>query len=672
MSSTRCAVVCLALLAAACQHENPPENIESASEAVLTEGTSLTVHAVRSIAKLRALTALPSAAGCNDGTTADANCCLFVMGYYERGDGGGGSFCYKPGTGAGIPDNGGTVIKPTSVALGSNGRWYRAGTTASSHTAEFNVRWFGAKGTGVSTANDRAPIQNAILAAKAAGGGKVYLPRGKYYLAQSDYLVISESNTTLEGDGASSQLFVDGWGDGWISTDPALSDGTAMSVVGAHIIVANPTKTLSNVHLRNFAFVGTKGMNDPSPAQAWSAMQIGWGPPTGFVVNNSGFSGIHAEKNGGVTFFFNGGANGSDDTKKSMNNYVLNSTVVDSFKAANAASGGHAGTVVCENRFERLRDLAIEWAGSRALICNNVITRALGGAIGIENESSQTGWSIILGNTIIDALSGISLGQGSGVHRAKISNNVIRDVQEHGIRLYTGNDVVIENNVVDGFGLSGSGANAGVQVATLKGMGQVRGNYVRCRQTTPVSACTYGFNGPDGNSENIIVDGNSVSGVTNAGGTAMLFPSSIGANGTGKGGDPQQTAVNVFVGRNQDLDTGRVVGPSDFTNTESIPMLQVTSGSASIAGSEVWEVNPAAPVEITALTEPTYGKTVTLLFLGPNPTTIHADSAACAAPFTSCFRLAGDLVSVPNKAYSMTLAFRRSFGWVEVNRALAN
>jgi polygalacturonase len=42
----------------------------------------------------------------------------------------------------------------------------------------FNVKWFGAKGDGVTT--DKAAIQAAIDACAADGGGTVYLPPGKY------------------------------------------------------------------------------------------------------------------------------------------------------------------------------------------------------------------------------------------------------------------------------------------------------------------------------------------------------------------------------------------------------------------------------------------------------------------------------------------------------------
>lgn len=57
-----------------------------------------------------------------------------VLGYYEKGDGGGGIFCWD--TTSTATDNGGTIIQATGI---TTGRWKRVFSGA------VNVKWFGAK-----------------------------------------------------------------------------------------------------------------------------------------------------------------------------------------------------------------------------------------------------------------------------------------------------------------------------------------------------------------------------------------------------------------------------------------------------------------------------------------------------------------------------------------------
>jgi hypothetical protein len=78
---------------------------------------------------------------------------------------------------------------------------------ATSQVPMFNVRDFGAEGDGVT--DDRAAIQAALIAARDAGGGTVYLPKGTYVVATRSPSEVSTykgsvrvySGTTLMGEG---------------------------------------------------------------------------------------------------------------------------------------------------------------------------------------------------------------------------------------------------------------------------------------------------------------------------------------------------------------------------------------------------------------------------------------------------------------------------------------
>lgn len=97
------------------------------------KGAWLVANAVVRVENVAALRALPA---------PDRKTVVFMEGYYEPGDGGGGMLVWM-GT-SNKADNGGTVFVPDSAP--SNGRWERGPVDGF-----VPIRWFGAKGDGVTS-----------------------------------------------------------------------------------------------------------------------------------------------------------------------------------------------------------------------------------------------------------------------------------------------------------------------------------------------------------------------------------------------------------------------------------------------------------------------------------------------------------------------------------------
>jgi hypothetical protein len=74
------------------------------------------------------------------------------------------------------------------------------GASAASGVSNFNVKDYGAVGNGV--ADDKTPIQNALAAATAAGGGTVFFPHGTYLVNSGTGFSTSASGVTLQGEGS--------------------------------------------------------------------------------------------------------------------------------------------------------------------------------------------------------------------------------------------------------------------------------------------------------------------------------------------------------------------------------------------------------------------------------------------------------------------------------------
>lgn len=107
-----------------------------------------------------------------------------LLGYYAPGDGGGGDFYWD--TGSTDADNGGTVIKRTTIATGRFKAIVRE---------MINVKCFGAKGN---NADDTQAIARAVAASADMNAPVVYLPEGEYVTTQD--ITLTVNHQTIRGE----------------------------------------------------------------------------------------------------------------------------------------------------------------------------------------------------------------------------------------------------------------------------------------------------------------------------------------------------------------------------------------------------------------------------------------------------------------------------------------
>jgi hypothetical protein len=328
---------------------------------------------------------------------------VIVQGYYQRGDGGGGSFYWDAASTA--PTNRGTMFASRN---GGSGRWMRIFSGA------LNVRWFGAKGDG--SQDEVLFLQNAIDSLPVRGGA-VYIPAGDYLLAKSEtrltlsdlganlwssayhfcLLVSQRQNIRISGDGASSRLFVtQAKGQPYQPSDPSLlaldtctnCDIESLCVVGAG-------KRFPGSDLRNgvaiFVHNSTGIRVTACMVQDAATGILGWGANWSQFCGNR-ITGIIAQS--GIEFYNNG-------TGNTDHNIVAN----------NMINGGPAETVAMGIRpdcgYSTFANNTIRGANLEAIVLDGVSNRfecISGNTIetsayyGIEVRSAHH--SVLLGNAL--------------------------------------------------------------------------------------------------------------------------------------------------------------------------------------------------------------------------------------------------------------------------------
>jgi hypothetical protein len=614
--------------ALACSPDRDPSNVSIppfVSNPLLAESSASSASAVRNIARLRELTgtSLPSSTNCNDGGSgANQNCCIFVTGYIDHADGGGGMFCYKPNYPA-VVDNGGTIIKPNSVGSGNPGRWIR------STDGSFNVRWFGATGNGMTV--DAGAIQKAVRAAEVNGGGRVHLPKGTYLFNgtppnRNDYVSIRGDNISLSGDGDSTVIKIQTWA----SIGDFMPDVEGETIEG-FIQVANKDTIVQNVRILNLRIEGPHDWNSTGPSNGVSAIQFGNGA-SGVQVDDSGADRVHIEKAGSAAIAFNGIV-----TRPYVRGCTVENTASTAIRAwSSGAASIVAGAEVNGNIFEMTRGVAIDWAGFCATISDNIFKSVRQGAVTYSQDVSDNCWTVISNNTIYDVgldaggstvFPAIRLGIGPA-HRVKVSGNAVHKAHGQGIWVSGGSiDVDISQNVIDGFGYQGAGRTlaAGQLWSGIEAWGtstriSMTGNSVKCYPGSPDSnRCEYGFVALA--LVESFVDGNSTLG------SYSTKPFSIQATVLGVGTKNRVGDTNV------DIESGNPVSGVNATGLEQLPILP-EGATKSVAGSTVWLEGESAPTTITALNDAVSGRSYTFVMWG--------GSAKVTIVKSNYFRLASD------------------------------
>ena len=137
-----------------------------------------------------------------------------VLGYYAKGDGGGGLFYWDDSSTE--VDNGGTIIQATSIV---NGRWKRVFSGA------VNVKWFGAKGDGI-TDNYKIILDALNYVIEDSRKQTLFFPSGTYNINSSglfsSFVGNNKIGLSVEGDGRFSTVLklVTGGVEKWFYDNP--------------------------------------------------------------------------------------------------------------------------------------------------------------------------------------------------------------------------------------------------------------------------------------------------------------------------------------------------------------------------------------------------------------------------------------------------------------------
>lgn len=321
----------------------------------------------------------------------------------------------------------------------------------------FNVAGYGAVGDGVT--GDWAAITAAITAAKAAGGGVVYLPTGTYLVNVA--LTVDGDNVTIQGAGRSATIIKT------VSNQPVISVSAATGVTVRDLQVLGDADALKTSQ-RGVQFVN---VTDGLVHNVWA--------------KNLGYDGILLL---------------TDNINCTVSNCRVSGCQDDSINIGGDAGGtGTTGTVVVGNVISDGLHTGIHISdkSTHTTVTGNTIS---GCDTGIDTYTSNVAWrdqyNTITGNTIAgcttngihifasyeNTVSANTIEGGAygvrieGGERCIVTGNIIKDTTSYGFRVESAADVAISSNLF-------LGATAGVRLESPRV--QFTGNIMRS-VTSPV------------------------------------------------------------------------------------------------------------------------------------------------------------------------------------------
>lgn len=474
-----------------------------------------------------------------------------------------------------------------------------------------NILDYGAVCNG--TTDDSAAIQAAVTAAVAVNGAVYIPPSASGCVIKTSGGALSSISVagpvTIYGAGPASTIYIKGstWHVGGTTGYFQVSAGS----------------TFSNVSFHDFRLLGDYDVSTPGPAGA-GAIVFGTASST-VVVNNGRVARMTFEKLGGAGVQWNGGSNDPGVCCQYTGHSVTDSVFINSGSTndqVNPFSGGGSGTIISGNTFKDIRTIAIEFSGMGGVISYNTFDSVHGNAIVTDGASTQTGYTVVEGNTMKSVgipLSGtvssacIQLGEAGGAYRTRVLGNSLQNCGGEGIWLTGGaTDVDVIGNTIDCAGKSASGNTSGASGAGI----DTSGTLVRARIfNNVVRACTgggdkknYGINGGSSNTDTWI-DRNITLGTFAT--KAVTTTTSLGNYGSG---------TRSYSISNLDMQQGRMVLGNTVGGVESAPFLTDGSATPSVGGSDVWVSAQTNPTTITNFTNGYPGQILTVMANDTNTT----------------------------------------------------
>jgi hypothetical protein len=408
-------------------------------------------------------------------------------GYTTPGDGGGGLWYYD--TSSTATENVGTIVKPTGVS--GAGRFIRE-----VQGQPYNVKWFGAKGDGVT--DDGPAIQSDIDAVYAIGSGAVFVPQGTFILntvTAPYYLLTIRDKVSVGGVGPSSIL----------KAGPGLRNSTT-----GLAILYNHTDYVSDLTISDLT-IDYNGQNNLVLSSYGSNAHInrtGGNIASGVMIRNVAF------KNSAGHHFIWFGLNSADSRN------TKNSIVGCSFSESGLSIAGNQTT----------DHSSIYMGSTNSVVANNSFVNTTQDYVGTAIELHSDG-TAATGNTVVKYDHGVNLGGDSNtVNNVTISGNafksVVRGVVLWTLSNYTIDNLIVSNNTISVADNEGTAyaAGAGVVYAgnfdtstSTSSMWTISGNDIEAENVN-TSSFDYTITGIDINAvAGLSITGNTISGLKGEG-----------------------------------------------------------------------------------------------------------------------------------------------------------